>query len=132
MTIPTQYIQQRQTKLARAIKTAGLDAIALNPSESLIYLTGLHFHVSERPVVGLFFPEADPRIVLPELESAKLAGLAYPLDATTYGEDPTTWQQRFADGFAASGVEKIGVEDGSMRLLEYRLLEACPPRSRIL
>ncbi|MFN2145570.1 MAG: M24 family metallopeptidase [Anaerolineales bacterium] len=127
MTIPAEYIQQRQSKLAQAIKTAGLDAIALNPSESLIYLTGLHFHVSERPVVGMFFPQADPRIVLPELESAKLAGLAYPLAATTYGEDLSTWQQRYAEGFSSTGAKKIGVEDGSMRLLEYRLLEAVLP-----
>ena len=127
MTIPIKNIQERQAKLAAALKSAGLDAIALNPSESLTYLTGLHFHLSERPVVGMFFPKADPRIVLPELESAKLAKLAYPLAATTYGEDPTTWLQRYKDGFVGSGAQKIGIEDGSMRLLEYRLLEAALP-----
>jgi Xaa-Pro dipeptidase len=127
MSAPAEYLFKRQKKLAKALKAAGLDAIALNPSESLVYLTGLHFHLSERPVVGMFFPEADPRIVLPALESAKLAGLAYPMASTTYGEDPTTWSQRFVEGLAESGAQRIGVEDSAMRLLEYRLLQAALP-----
>ena len=41
----------RQRKLAAALRKHDLDAIALNPGPSLTYLTGLHFHLSERPVV---------------------------------------------------------------------------------
>ncbi|MBN2044573.1 MAG: aminopeptidase P family protein [Anaerolineales bacterium] len=132
MTIPAEFVQQRQQKLASALSAAGLDALALNPSESLIYLTGLHFHLSERPVVGIFFPEADPWIVLPELESAKLAGLAYPLQATTYGEDPASWPQRYADALSGSAALKIGLEDNAMRLLEYRLLKSALPKAKFI
>jgi Xaa-Pro dipeptidase len=43
----------------------------------MIYLTGLHFHLSERPVVVLFTSGNDPVIILPELEMLKVTGLPY-------------------------------------------------------
>ena len=132
MTIPAKFAQKRQSNLAVALKDAGLDAIALNPSQSLTYLTGLHFHLSERPVVGLFMPDAPPRLVLPELEAAKIAALDYPLQATTYGEEPNTWMQAFSKGFGTSGASVIGVEDGAMRLLEYRLLQTVFPNAKFV
>jgi len=127
MTIPAEYLTRRQEKLAHALQAAGLDALALNPGSSLTYLTGLHFHLMERPVVGVFTGEQPPKLVLPELEAAKLSGLPYPISPTRYGEDPTTWPQRFSDAFGALGPVKIGVEHLTMRLVEYRLLQAALP-----
>jgi len=47
---------RRQAQLAGALLTTGLDALALNAGPSLTYLTGLQFHLSERPAVALFAP----------------------------------------------------------------------------
>jgi len=127
MSIPVEYLTQRQQKLSRSLKAAGLDALALNPGPSLTYLTGLHFHLSERPVVGVFSREEPPVLILPELESAKLTGLPYELTATTYGEDPSTWSQRFSDALSQHGAPRVGVEHLCIRLLEYRLLQAALP-----
>jgi len=127
MTIPARYITRRQEKLADALQAAGLDALALNPGPSLTYLTGLHFHLMERPIVGIFTPDQSPKLVLPELEAAKLSDLPYPLSSTLYGEDPATWPQRFSDAFGALGPVKIGVEHLTMRLVEYRLLQSALP-----
>lgn len=128
MSLNPEIIIQRQKNLAQAMKEAGLSALALNPGPSLTYLTGLHFHLMERPVVGLFTPEGAPQLVLPELEAAKLAGLAYPLEAATYGEDPATWPGVFEKGFSRSrGAAVVGVEDGGLRMLEYRILQAALP-----
>ena len=44
----------RFDKLSASLSTSGLDAVILNPGPTLTYLTGLHFHLMERPVV-LFF-----------------------------------------------------------------------------
>jgi|GEM_PF-3408063 len=41
----------RLSTLDAALQAAGLDAIALNPGPSLTYLTGLIFHLMERPIV---------------------------------------------------------------------------------
>ena len=44
----------RQARLAEVMSKSGLDCVALNPGPSLMYLTGLNFHLMERPVVALF------------------------------------------------------------------------------
>ena len=44
----------RQKRLAQALLPAKLDIVALNPGPTLEYLTGLKFHLSERPVIALF------------------------------------------------------------------------------
>ena len=99
--------------------------MVVNPGPSLYYLTGLHFHLSERPVVIVFALERTPVIVLPELESAKLAAVDYPLQHYSYGEDPTQWIKSFSQAIKSVGLEdaKIGVEFRSLRVLELNLLE---------
>jgi Xaa-Pro dipeptidase len=105
--------------------------MALNPGPSLTYLTGLHFHLSERPVVGLFSPEKPPVIVLPELESGKLKNLDYPCLSFPYGEDPAKWPAAFARGLEEAGLTNhtIGIETRRMRLLEYYLIKSSAPQA---
>lgn len=134
MSVPSQTIVNRQKQLAAAMQAAGLDALALNPGPSLAYLTGLHFHLSERPVVGLFTPNNPPIIVLPELEAAKTANLDYEITSFTYPEDPDQWMTPFKQGTLAAGLSaaKVGVEDRRLRLLELRLLEAALPEAQFV
>lgn len=122
----------RQKKLFAALANAGLEAAAFNPGQSLIYLTGLNFHLSERPVVVLFKPTHTPVIVLPELEIAKVKGLSYPIQSFTYGEDPTTWPEVFQQATKAAGMNGliVGVEPRSLRFLELKLLEGAAPLAR--
>jgi Xaa-Pro dipeptidase len=114
----------RQNHLIQALPTANLHALALNPGASLTYLTGLHFHLSERPVVAIFSPEKPVHLILPELEQAKLLDLSYPVKAFPYGEDPQHWGESFRTALSAAslGSARIGVEPRQLRLLEYRLL----------
>ncbi len=98
--------QARQQRLAIAIQAAGLDAVALNPGPSLVYLTGLHFHLSERPVVVFFIPGSAPVIVLPELEAAKVRSLDFAVTPLLYGEDPSTWGASFHQAAAAARLER--------------------------
>lgn len=134
MSVPSQILVNRQKRLTEALLAAGLDGLALNPGPSLTYLTGLHFHLSERPVVGLFTPKNPPIMVLPELEAAKTSDPGYELSAFTYPEDLDQWPAAFEQGGRAAGVSggKVGVEDRRLRLLELRLLEASLPESRFV
>ena len=59
--------QSRFDQLNASLRTSGLDAVILNPGPTLTHLTGLRFHLMERPVVLLFAKDQDPAIVLPEL-----------------------------------------------------------------
>ncbi len=131
MNLSPEVLQKRQQKLAAAIRAAGLDALALNPGPSLHYLTGIEFHLSERPVVCLFRPEGAPVLVLPELESAKSRDLPYELQAITYPENPAQWPTAYEQALQSAGLRasggKVGVEDRVLRLLEWRLLKQAAP-----
>ncbi len=125
----------RQERLTHAIDAAGFDALALNPGPSLIYLSGLHFHLMERPVILLFAPGRTPRLILPELEVGKTSGLPFPLEYHTYGEDPQSWGNTFAQAMSALRLKKdarIGVEPRSLRVLELRLLEYAAPNASFI
>ncbi len=122
---------QRLAKLAEQLAASGLDAVALNPGQTLTYLTGLNFHLMERPVVLLYTPGKDPVIILPELEKLKLEQLAYPAQGFTYGENPADWQAVFRQAAASLGLDgkKIGVEPRAMRLLEFGYIQAGAPEA---
>ncbi len=124
----------RQERLAAALIENKLDALALNPGPSLAYLTGLNFHLMERPVVVLFLPGRAPAIALPELETAKLSALPFAVQAYPYGEDPATWPGIFRNALQASDLEgrTVGVEPTRLRFLELRLLEAAAPTARFV
>ena len=94
--------QPRFDKLNASLQTSDLDAVILNPGPTLTYLTGLHFHLMERPVVFLFAKDQHPAIVLPELELQKVASLPYKLHVFSYPENPAEWDStdnRQSDSF---------------------------------
>ena len=68
-------MQKRFSYLIQNLEKHQLDAVALNPGPSLNHLTGLEFHLMERPVVAVFWADGAVQIILPELERAKLAKL---------------------------------------------------------
>lgn len=122
----------RFTKLTRFMQAAGLEAVALNPGPSLTYLTGLNFHLMERPVILLFTPGQDPALILPELEKLKLQALSFPAQAFAYGENPADWPGVFTQAIAALGLDgsPIGLEARALRLLEYNYLTASAPAAQ--
>lgn len=124
----------RQEKLKSILGSAGLDSLVLNPGPSLIYLTGLHFHLSERPVLVFFMPDTSPIIVLPELEQEKIKHLPFEIQAFPYGEDPSQWGNAFRKAVhtAKLGSKRIGVEPRQLRLLEFRLLSDAAPKADII
>ena len=129
----TQY-NTRQSRFFTAIQAAGFDALALNAGPTLAYLTGLHFHLSERPVMGIFCPGEQPTIFLPALEGRKVENLPFAINVFPYGEDPLSWEKTLSGAVMPLALEgrKIGVEPRRFRVLELRLLEAAIPRAQIL
>ena len=57
--------KSRLEKLNLSLRSSGLPAVALNPGPTLTYLTGLHFHLMERPIVLLVAEGQEPVIVIP-------------------------------------------------------------------
>jgi Xaa-Pro dipeptidase len=128
-------IINRQSKLRQLINSSDLAGLILNPGPSLTYLTGLHFHLMERPITLIFTPEDPVIAVIPALEAAKLEGISYPIQAFHYGEDPATWPEVFSKALISAdlyGEYRIGVEPGRLRLLELRYLEDAAPEASFI
>jgi len=123
----------RLDRLIEQASAHGLDVLALVPGPNLFYLTGLSFHLSERPVVALFPVGGTPAIVLPALEAAKVAHATVGLEPFPYtDEDGHTpaFQRACAALELADCI--VGVEALQMRLLEVRLLERYAPGCRLV
>ena len=124
------HFLSRQARLGRLIQEAKLNALVLNPGPSLVYLTGLHFHLSERPVVAIFTPDSPLRLVTPRLEIAKTIDLPYQTRVFLYGEDPAGWPAVFQEAAQSANLHAtVGVEPTRMRFLETRLLEDAAPQA---
>jgi Xaa-Pro dipeptidase len=108
-----------------------LDAVALNPGPTLKYLSGVNFHLMERPVVLLVAPGQDPALVLPALEMLKVGLFPYKVQAFAYGENPSEWEAAFRKAARSLGLDgkRIGVEPRQMRLLEFRYVKAGAPEA---
>ena len=53
---------QRYTRLQELLKVDGFDATVINPGSTLTYLTGLHFHLMERPTLLICRAGRQPRL----------------------------------------------------------------------
>ena len=110
---------QRQRKLSSLLEGDNIGALILNPGPTLTYLTGLSFHLMERPILAIFTPHHPPHIVLPKLEAAKLIAIPYPAESTTYGEDPSTWNPIFSRVLQEADFQDQFVAIEPTRLLGY-------------
>lgn len=123
--------QSRLEKLTASLRTSNLDAVVLNPGPTLKYLTGISFHLMERPVVLFVAPGKDPVLVLPELELPKVDLFPYKVQGIAYGENPLEWDEAFRKAAQALGLDgkRIGVEPRSLRLMEFRHVKAGAPEA---
>jgi len=121
----------RFDKLNASLRNSDLDAVILNPGPTLTHLTGLHFHLMERPVVLLFATDRIPAIVLPELELQKVASLPYDLQVFAYPENPSEWGDVFRKATQALNLDgkRIGVEPRQLRLMEFHYVQGGAPEA---
>lgn len=120
---------RRMEQLHTAIQQAGLDAVALNPGPTFTYVSGVSFHLMERPVVMIIEGSNEPVLVLPEFELTKAGSIPYTTKNFTYGENPAEWDAAFRKAVESLGLDgrKVGVEPRQMRLLEFWHLRGGAP-----
>ncbi len=117
---------ERLDRLKNYMAEHDFAAVAVNAGPSLTYLTGLHFHLMERPVVIVFTPAEEPIIILPELEQAQLDHLPFSAKVYAYGENPVTWSGVFNEALVKLDFhgKKVGMEPAQLRVLEYEYLRS--------
>lgn len=120
---------KRLQRLQQQILTHGLDGIALVPGPNMLYISGIHSHLSERPIV-LFIPADDyPAIIIPSLEAMKARQVGIPEDRIFAWTDEEGYTDAFqhACAFLELSDYLLGVEQLYMRVLEYELLKRYAP-----
>lgn len=123
--------QQRLDKLIVSLTAGKLDAVILNPGATLKYLTGIDFHLMERPVVLFVTTNQEPVLVLPELELPKVDLFPYKIRYFAYNENPDSWDEVFRQAAQLLNLDgkKIGVEPRQLRLIEFRHVKAGAPEA---
>jgi Xaa-Pro dipeptidase len=113
---------ERVCALMRDYKIQGL---AINAGSDLKYLTGLDFHLSERPAILLITANAEAAFIFPEFEKEKAGRTEIPAHLFPYPEDSRSWPEA-----VRQALEKIRLTDAclavsptSMRYLEISLLQ---------
>jgi len=119
----------RLQRLKAALAHANLDCAAAIAGPNLYYLTGLSFHLSERPTVGFFPLNGDPVLLAGSLEESKItAGAPYPVRHFVYtdADGPASAFVKAAQALTrvfARGKAQMGVEARRMRVMELQFIE---------
>lgn len=126
--------EDRFNRLQNLMNRHKLGTIALNPGPTLTYLTGLHFHLMERPTVLLFQRGHKPLLIFPQLEMIKLNGIDLPMHTIPYNDDPATWSDAFRAAFKHMNLEgaRVGLEATRMRFLELNYLQQAAPTAQFI
>ena len=109
---------ERQEKLRNI---GGADAVALVPGANLVYFTGLHFHLSERPSIALFTPGGEVAFIIPELELPQLTARPDLAARTFVWTDEGGFEGTFGEAVTALGLRggTLGVDGMTMRVSEW-------------
>lgn len=119
-------ITKQIEQLKELAEGQGLDAFALMPGPNLFYVTGLNFHLAERPILMLLPVEAAPAMVLPEFEAARARDLGIRAFAYTDAEGYALAFHE-ACAFLELADARVGIETLRMRVLEERILKRYAP-----
>lgn len=123
----------RLQRLTEQIAAHGLDGLALVPGPNLLYVSGIHAHLSERPIV-LFLPaDDDPAIIIPSLEAMKARAAGIPTDRIFEWNDAEGYHGAFQQACARLELTDymLGVEALHMRVLELQTLQRYAPGLQI-
>ncbi len=120
---------ERLQRLTEQIAAHGLDGLALVPGPNMAYVSGIHCHLSERPIV-LFIPaDDDPAIIIPTLEAMKARAAGVPDDRIFDWDDAEGYHGAFQQACAHLELADymLGVEALHMRVFEHQLLQRFAP-----
>lgn len=121
-----------EARLKKLLEINEVDVVALVPGANMVYFTGLHFHLSERPTIALY-SEAGLSFIIPDLEIPKLNARA-DLEARAFGWSDT-------DGYAGAfqkavddlnlKTASVGVDGQTMRVFEYLAFQQTMPGEQL-
>lgn len=122
MPIPVTRIEA----LRRILIERDLDAIALVPGSNMIYFTGLHLHLSERPFIALF-TRTGLGFIIPQLELPQLTLIPELAPIPFAWSDEVGYRGAFAAALTELRIKRLGVDGMAMRVTEGLTFQALDP-----
>lgn len=121
--------QERLSKIQKQLREKGLHAMALVPGPNLLYISGMHTHLSERTIVMLIPASGNPAVVIPTLEAPKAKSAGIPEQLIFHWGDDEGYMGAFQKACQTLGLagKTIAVEKLYMRMLEWDMLEEFAP-----
>lgn len=121
-------------KLTEILNASEIDGFIFNPGPTLEYITGLNFHLMERPVILIIVKKCKPIIVLPELEKGKLSSLLFDYHCESYSDDQQSMQSALSNvaKMIDLNTRTLGVEPTQIRFLETDYLKSIFPKLKLL
>ncbi|NPV40079.1 MAG: aminopeptidase P family protein [Anaerolineae bacterium] len=125
---------QRLERVCALMQQYKVEALAINAGPDLKYLTGLDFHLSERPALLLLTAAGKAAFVFPEFEQDKASHSAIPVDLFPYPEDAKVWPAVVYHALADLNLINIplAVSPVAMRFLEMDLLRQAVPETEFI
>jgi len=111
-----------------------LDYLGVIAGKDLKYLTGMDFHLSERPVILIVRKDGEPILIYPGFEHEKANSCSIEFQKFSYGEDADSLHYACHSALKLfdEGKKGIGVSPQSMRFLEMNLLVQADPGIRLV
>ena len=112
-------------KLRNLMEVCQFDAVALIPSPSFRWLTGMDKHLMERPTVILVTQEQPPAIVAAGFEMGSFEKTGMEFRSFPFSDNPSLWEESFqlaGQSLNLAG-KKIAVEPNHFRFLEMQFLQ---------
>ncbi len=121
---------QRLKRLQDELQRQGIDCLALLPGPNLFYMTGLQFHLMERPTVAFIPAEGVAVFAVPSLEQAKFEGeRPFDLELFTYSDEEGPAEAFRRAAMALPEAHELAVEYLTMRVQELKLVQRHMPNA---
>lgn len=124
----------RLERVCALMRDHKIQALAVNAGSDLKYLTGLDFHLSERPAILILTLQGEAAFIFPEFEKDKAAQSQIPARLCPYPEDPKLWPAVAGKALESLGLSEaaLAVSPTSMRFLETHLLQSGAPKVKAI
>lgn len=110
-----------EARIQKLLASVDADVVAIVPGPNMVYFTGLHYHLSERPTIA-FAHKDGLSFVVPQLELTKLTSRP-DLEAQAFAwSDSDGYEDAFKQAVKALGIDsraKLGVDGMTMRVFEW-------------
>jgi Xaa-Pro dipeptidase len=118
---PSPLFDERTQRLCAGLRRANLEAAAVVPGANFYYLTGVHFHLMERPTVLFVAADRSRHAVIPALERARWRAAMPDVD-TLYWQDSDGFDAAFQLLARRFAPQRLGVEGQRIRFFESECL----------